>query len=76
MTWYYDPSETAVDVYDHTGTLVGEDVNFSGSWSDTPEPVFDTMADVARDAAARGDLRYAAEVFADAVADDIEEGTP
>lgn len=63
-------------MYDHTGTLIRESVSFSGSWSGVPEPVYDTMANAAREAAARGDLGYAAEVFADAIADDIKEGTP
>jgi len=76
MTWYYVPSGQTLDVYDHTGTLVRENVSFSGTWSDVPDPVYDCMADAAREAAARGDLGYAAEAFADAIADDIEEGEP
>lgn len=76
MTWHYTVSGQQIDVYDHTGTLVRESVSFPGAWSDVPEPVYDTMADAAREAAARGDLEYAAEVFADAIADDIEEGQP
>jgi len=76
MTWYYDPKQDTLDVYDHTGTLVRESVSFSGAWSGVPEPVYNAMADAARQAAARGDLGYAAEVFADAIADDIEEGQP
>jgi len=76
MTWYYAPNGESIDVYDHTGTLVKENVSFSGSWPGVPEPVYDSMAEAAREAAARGDLKYAAEVFADAIADDIEEGQP
>jgi len=76
MTWYYNPSAETVDVYDHTGTLVRESVGFSSTWSDVPEPVYDCMADAAREAAAGGNLEYAAEVFGDAIADDIEEGQP
>jgi len=76
MTWYFSPSSESLDVYDHTGTLVREDVGFSGAWSDVPDPVYNCMADAAREAAARGDLAYAAEVFADAIADDIQEGRP
>jgi len=76
MTWSFTANGETLDVYDHTGTLVRESVAFSGAWSDVPEPVYDTMADAAREAAARGDLEYAAETFADAIADDIEEGQP
>jgi len=76
MTWMFSPTGDTLNVYDHTGTLVRESVSFSGSWSDVPEPVYNTMADAAREAAARGDLGYAAKVFADAIADDIEEGQP
>jgi len=76
MTWYYTTTENQLDVYDHTGTIVRESMTFAGAWSDVPEPVYDTMADAAREAAASGDLGYAAEVFADAIADDIEEGQP
>jgi len=76
MTWHYVVSGEQLDVYDHTGTIVRESVSFSGAWSSVPEPVYDCMADAAREAAARGDLGYTAEVFADAVADDIEEGQP
>lgn len=76
MTWYFTPDAKTLNVYDHTGTLVRESVAFSGTWSDVPEPVYNCMADAAREAAARGDLGYAAEVFADAISDDIEEGQP
>jgi len=76
MNWHYNPAGKILEVYDHTGTLVKESVNFTGTWSDVPEPVYNCMADAAREAAARGDLGYAAEVFADAIADDIEEGQP
>jgi len=76
MTWYYTASEKSLDVYDHTGTLVREGVSFFGAWSGVPEPVYNAMADAAREAAARGDLEYAAETFADAIAGDIKEGTP
>jgi hypothetical protein len=76
MTWHFTTEEEQIDVYDHTGTLVRENVSLPGSWSDIPEPVYDCMAEAAREAAARGDLRYGAEVFADAIADDIEEGQP
>jgi len=76
MTWYYDPSNGKLEVYDQTGTLVFEGMSFSGTWSNVPEPVHDCMADAVREAAARGDLEYAAEVIGDAIADDIEEGQP
>jgi len=76
MTWHFSASGETIDVYDHTDTLVRESVPFTGAWLNVPEPVYDTMADAAREAAARGDLGYAAEVFADAIADDIEEGQP
>jgi len=76
MTWHFDPTGTQTDVYDHEGTLVAESREFSGSWSDVPDPVYKVMADEARAAAATGDLAYAAAVFADGIADDIEEGPP
>lgn len=76
MTWHYTPNGGTLNVYDHTGTLVRENVSFSGAWSGVPGEVYECMADAARDAASRGDLAYAAEVFADGIADDIEEGVP
>jgi len=76
MTWYFDPSSDSIDVYDHTGALVAEGRAFSGAWSGTPDMVYEVMADEARKAAAAGNLEYAAAVFADGIADDIEEGTP
>jgi len=76
MTWYYQTDGGQLDVYDHTGTLIRQSVNFSGTWSGVPDTVYNCMADAARKAAVRGDLGYAAEVFADAIADDIEEGQP
>jgi len=76
MTWHFTTEKEQLEVSDHTGTVVRDDVDFSGSWVDVPEPVYNCMADAAREAAARGDLEYAAETFADAIADDIEEGQP
>jgi len=76
MTWTYQATGSTISVYDHTDTLVVENIEFSPSWSGVPKPVYDTMADAAREAIARGDLEYAVQVFADAIADDIEEGRP
>jgi len=76
MTWHFDPTGTTVDIYDHTGALVAVRLPFPGSWSDVPDVVYEVMADEARKTAAAGDLEYAAAVFADGIADDIEEGTP
>jgi len=76
MTWHFQANGETLQGYDHTGRVVRDSVDFSGSWADVPEPVYNCMADAVREAAARGDLEYAAEVFADAIADDIEEGQP
>jgi len=76
MTWYYSCNSNTLDVYDHTNTLVRESVDIPEAWSNVPDPVYEIMADAAREAAVRGNLKYAAEVFADAIADDIEEGQP
>jgi len=76
MTWYFKPSETTLSVYDHTGAQVATDQEFGGTWSGTPDVIYEIMADEARKAVGNGDISYAAEVFADGIADDIEQGTP
>jgi hypothetical protein len=76
MTWYFDPSGTTMDVYDHTGAIVREGYEFGGGWTGTPDIVYEIMADEARKAVGNGNIAYAAEVFADGIADNIEQGTP
>jgi len=76
MTWSYTPQGDILNVYDHTGSQVASVEGWDGSWSGVPDVVYETMAEEARKAAARGDLEYAAEVFADAIARDIRQGTP
>lgn len=44
MTCYFDPNGTTMDVYDHEGNLVGDNVEFNGSWSgDFPREVLDVL---------------------------------
>jgi hypothetical protein len=76
VTWYFTASGTTLDVYDHTGAQVATDREFGGTWTGTPDIVYEIMAEEARAAVGNGDIPYAAEVFADGIADDIEEGTP
>jgi len=46
MTWYFDPVETTMDVYDHDGTQVRTDIEFGGSWTgDYPDMIDAIMGD-------------------------------
>jgi hypothetical protein len=81
MTWYFDPSGTTFDLYDHTGTKVRKNVEFGGTWSgDFPRnAVFDEMYDVTQQsyADAGGVVdEYVLLVLAEALFEQIEEGTP
>lgn len=77
MTWYFSPSETTFDAYDHTGAEVATGRAFSGSWSGVaPAEVFTVMyeeADAAHDA---GNTSRALRIVAEAAFKDIEQGTP
>lgn len=74
MTCYFDPNGETVDVYDHEGTLVGESVEFSGSWSGAyPREVLDVLYS-ARDGDAPN--AYNQELLFCLAAEQIEEGTP
>lgn len=81
MTWYFDPSDTRMDVYDHNGTLVREGLEFGGSWTGTfPRGiVFDVMYEEATSAYndAGGQVTdYVLLTLAEATFEQIEEGTP
>jgi hypothetical protein len=76
MTWYFDPSGTTVDIYDHTGALVAEDREFSGSWSDPPgypQVVLEVMRESMD---GNQPSAYNQTLLADAATGNIEEGTP
>jgi len=76
MTWYFSPSGTVIDVYDHTGTEVANELAHGGTWAGTPDIVYQVMTEEIGDAATNGDITYAVEALADAIADNIEEGQP
>lgn len=74
MTWYFDPSGTTMDVYDHEGDLVAEEYEFSGSWTDGyPNEVLTVMRETME-----GDQpsAYNQSLLADAATGNIEQGTP
>lgn len=81
MTWYFDPSGRTIDVYDHTGSLVREDVEFGGSWEgDFPRNVLlDIMYQEAKASyndAGGAVTQYVLLTLAEATFEQIEEGTP
>lgn len=76
MTWYFDPSGTTLDVYDHTGSKVASNREFSGVWSNFPDEVLTVMQEEAEDAVANNDTTRALYCVAYAAFEDIEEGTP
>lgn len=44
MTWFFNPAEESVDVFDHEGNLVAENREFSGGWAgDFPDEILDIM---------------------------------
>ena len=74
MTWYFDTSDTTMDVYDHTGALVAESREFGGSWSgDFPNEVLAVMRE-----SMDGDQpsAYNQALLSDAATENIEQGTP
>jgi hypothetical protein len=74
MTCYFDPSGTTVDVYDHEGNLVGESIEFSGSWSgDFPREVLDVLREAMEGSKPSA---YNQALLADMAGENIEQGTP
>jgi hypothetical protein len=76
VTWYFDPSGTTVDIYDHTGSLVAEGREFAGIWSDYPDVVATVVTEEVTQAIDTGNLPYALVAVGDLAAENIEEGTP
>lgn len=74
MTWYFDPSGTMMDVYDHEGTLVAENREFSGRWSDYPDEVLVVMRENIEES--NQPTAYNQQLILDAATEDIQEGTP
>jgi len=75
MTWYYDPHDGQIDVYDHEGTLVTSNIDVAGGWGDRGFP--DEVLVVMRDNM-EGDQpsAYNQALLADAATENIEQGTP
>lgn len=73
MTWYFDPSGSGMDVYDHNGGLVAESRQFEGVWDDYPDEVLTVMRENMD-----GDQpsAYNQSLLADAATGNIKEGTP
>jgi len=81
MTWYFDPSGTTMDVYDHTGTMIAQDrlipetdESGEGNWmGDYPDEVLVVMRE-----SMDGDQpsAYDQSLLADAATENIEEGMP
>jgi hypothetical protein len=83
MTWYFDPSGTTMDVFDHTGAKVREDYEFSGAWSGQhPDAIPKIMREEAEANSNVGSgnapiaTEYAVLTLLDWLAEDIEKGTP
>lgn len=77
MTWYFNPSGTTVDVYDHTGTLVASGREFSGRWTDEPpQVVYDVMDEEAVSAYENGDTMRMLQCLRHGAFGLVEEGTP
>lgn len=74
MTWYFDPSGTTMDVYDHTGDRVATGREFGGSWSgDFPDEVLVVMRETMK---GNQPSAYNQTLLADAATENIEQGTP
>lgn len=74
MTCYFDPEGTTMDVYDHEGTLVGENVEFGGSWNgDFPRDVLDVLRDAMEGSKPSA---YNQDLLADMASENIKEGVP
>jgi hypothetical protein len=77
MTWYFAPSETTMDVYDHTGLQVATGREFGGVWSgDYPDEVLSVMQSEAEAAVSTGNVERALMIVSQAAFEDIEQGTP
>lgn len=74
MTCYVDLNGTTMDVYDHEGTLVGESIEFGGSWSgDFPREALDVLRDAVEGTKPSA---YNQVLLADMASENIEIGTP
>lgn len=74
MTWYFDPTERWMDVYDHNGDLVAEGVDFGGRWEgDFPKEVHAVMREAMGDGTPS---RYNQLLTADAATNNIKQGIP
>lgn len=76
MVWHFDPSGNTMDVYDHTGSLIAEDVTFSGSWNTPPgypEEIIDVMRDQFNPSS---NPVYSLNLLFDLLIGDIRKGTP
>ena len=74
MTWFFDPHDTVIDVYDHEGELVAEGREFSGRWEgDYPREVLMVMRE---NMEGEQPTAYNQELLADAATRNIVQGTP
>lgn len=74
MTWYFEAHERQIDVWDHNGNHVAQNVDFSGVWSgDFPNEVYRVMRE-SMDGTQPS--LYNQHLLADAATDNIKEGTP
>lgn len=74
MTCYFNPlPDNKMDVYDHTGTLVGGDVPFDKWSGDFPREVLDVLY-AAREGSQPS--AYNQELLFCVACEQIEEGTP
>lgn len=77
MTWYFDPSGTSLDVYDHDGVKVASGREFVGSWRGRfPSEVLTIMQEQAEAAIANSNNEYAIKTVLEMAGENIEEGTP
>lgn len=76
MTWYFDPTGTTMDVYDHEGALVAQDRSFSGRWSDPPGYPDEVLEVMRESFQTGGPSAYNQALLRDAATENIEEGTP
>ena len=83
--WYFDPKETAMDVYDHTGSLIVEDRAFgtndagdNGAWTgDYPDEVLAVMDEAfVAEVQANGLTTYAGQCLRHGAFELVEQGTP
>lgn len=74
MTCYYQIDGTAIDVYDHEGNLIAENVEFGGRWSgDYPDIVTDKLYNARDDSQPTA---YNQELLFCLAAGQIERGSP